>query len=163
MRQSGVSLLELIIAIVFVVSILTMMALFIPRASQSAFENRQRWQASEIARAQIESWKGTTYSLIPVTAADPLVFSDTSANGCNCQDAVYDPPSPSLSSTTVIGSNISYGVQSCINFVDLTGGVWQSKCPAAGFDTNTKSVHVRIAWKNNVTTLYTESEILINR
>jgi len=163
LNTKGVSLLELIIAIVFIVFVLLMMGLFVPRATKLALDNRLRWQGSELSRARIEQIKTQPYSLITVTTNTNPPFPSIAANGCDCRKVDMSQEDPMLNPTHIDASSTTYTVQSCINYVDITGGGWQSKCPTGTLDTGTKAIRVYTSWKSGNQVHATESELLVSR
>jgi Tfp pilus assembly protein PilV len=142
-RTSGLTLIEVLLATVIVVTVGLSLSVFAPRAIKSIAKIHTRSVATSLASTRVEDTKARPYAVIPVTPDGPY-FSGTSPIGaCDCSSVDFTQPIPS--SETVSVGQIAYTRQTCINYVRKTIlGTWQSNCTN---DTGVKQIVTNISWR----------------
>ena len=162
LNRSGVSLIELILAVVLVTIAVLSLSLFFPRSTQVLVANRQSWYATNLATSKIQEIRKSPYTVIPLT--DPSVLP---AN-CNCKTAIFSTAGfdnatviasatpPQVLAQTDVHNAITYHTQVCIAYV--APGTWATSCTS---DQNLKNIRVRVSWdfKGETKTLDMESVV----
>jgi Tfp pilus assembly protein PilV len=162
--KKGLSLIELIVALVVAITSILAIAAVFPKASQSITANRQRLIASNLAAAKMEEIQKAPYGIITPTVESTVYFiaSGIAHLGCDCNtDAanigLIPPPNTLIgtqpASDSVSQSGVVYTRSVCINQLDWNSvlGVWQANCPQSvvGWsETGLKNVRVRVSWQS---------------
>ncbi|OGR89098.1 MAG: hypothetical protein A2992_01235 [Elusimicrobia bacterium RIFCSPLOWO2_01_FULL_59_12] len=143
----GTTLVELLIAMVILVSAVMTITLTFPRASASITGSRRHWIAGNLAASQVEMLKQQPYAYIrPNPASDFGMVAD-----CDC--AAMDMAAIPTTGAVMVESGITYTSKICINLVDRdptasTG--WRSFCPdptdMVGTDKGLKNIYVQVRW-----------------
>src|SRR5262249_5717459 len=137
MNHSGVSLVELLLAIFLTTAAVMTISMTFPQVSKGILSDRQRWIAAGLANSRIETIRSQPSSLIDATEAGEFVGTTAS---CNCQvdDFTLIPSTQSqLAGTTMT-------MATCVNYVSRGGSTWNPQCPPN--DTGYKSILVRVWW-----------------
>jgi len=171
MGIKGVSLVELLVATVIVVVVMSSMSLFFPKASKAAFMSRYIATGKNLATGKIQEIKQDPYALVPLTyagAPSPYTHSFTypgnpnGPNGCDC--SLENPDSyPVLDQLTDNG--VTFTRRLCINLVYRNGSNWSSYCPASdgSNDTGLKNIRVRVSWAAGTSAQSIDAESMVNR
>lgn len=140
-RQAGVSLIEVLIATVFISIVVIASAFFISKSTQNQVRNDTRNFAATQMNSTLSSLKSRPYLLVTPTPAG--AYFPVAAN-CDCSSADFT----TLPSTqTITDGKVLYTQAVCINLVKRTAaGAWQSQCPGTT-DTGLKNVVVSTTWK----------------
>jgi len=142
--QSGLSLLELLMAICVTVIVVTTLSVSFSIGSKHMLLNRQRWLATRLANTQIQALKSQPYAYLDTTdttfppASYPLIFTASNTT-CDCNQVDFS----TLPSTSTQASGVTFNMATCINFVNL--GTWIPQCASAG-DTGNKQLLVHVWW-----------------
>jgi Tfp pilus assembly protein PilV len=161
--QNGLSLIELLVALVLAITSILAIAAVIPKASQSITANRQRIIASNLAAAKMAEIQKAPYGIIypTVESASYFVTSGILHVGCDCnKDAQYIdsiPAGATLIGTqpvkdTVTQNSVVYTRSVCINQLNwnLLTSVWEANCPQTvpvWKETGLKNIRVRVSWQ----------------
>lgn len=173
MGVRGVTLIELMAAVVLVTFVVSGMSLFMPRASKAAVTNRYLATAKNMATGKIQELKQKPYAYIaPTPLVGPLSFAFpySVANGLLCDCSQENPDGfPSDPNTDVLVDNgVTFTRRTCINLVKRASGAgstWQADCLAAdgSNDTGLKNIRVRVTYPFGGTTKSVDAESLVSR
>ena len=157
----GVSLIELIIAIVILSVAVVIISLTFPRVSLTLTHNRQRMVASNFGASRMEELKQETY--------DYLIVNDQTNFGsdltCDCR-LVNFGAFPSTD-TFLVDGGITFTRKTCVHLVDTSASPPTSACPddplTSATDKGTKNIRVYVSWTSGGKNYSTESESLVSR
>jgi type II secretory pathway pseudopilin PulG len=161
-RQRGVTLLELLIAVVMIIAAVVMISMTFPKAAKSVTSNRQHWVASSFANSRVQDLKQQRYPLVlPTDAAD--FGADATCNCANLNMAAY-----ARIDAQTVDSGVTYTRKICINLLDRDGaGNWVSNCPNPNdyqaSDKGLKRVRIFVTWTSTSNTYKTETETMVSR
>jgi type II secretory pathway pseudopilin PulG len=156
---SGVSLLEVLIAVVMVTISVVMMSLLFPKTSKSIVVNRQRLAATTLAASRIEDIKRLPYLYVDTTTASTAYFSSIVDPGCDCAAVTNFAALPNAE--VIPSTGTTYNRYTCINFVTFNvGGSSQAYCQT---DTGYKYIKVRVAWKSGTDTFFIDQDSSVTR
>lgn len=179
-KESGVSLFELIIAVVMVSIGMIVVTLVFPKATASISSSRRRVIASNFAAARIQEFKDLPYSLVQPTAANAtnfLVAGNWEAptvpptpGKCDCSQENLSGAQFQETTSSFTDSSVPFTRYVCINLVarNAAGTGWTAYCPngliggAQGADQGLKSIRVRVQWAtvNQTSSLDMESMVM---
>jgi Tfp pilus assembly protein PilV len=136
----GTSLVEVIMAVTFVIIIAVAISLTFPKASKSQLGSRHRFLATGLATSKIEEIKKQVYDYIPTTPANAPYLSTT----CDCAQADYSVWNAAWTEKVQTAST-SFEVKWCIGYVaSAGGGSWTPSCTS---DQGYKNIRVRVSWR----------------
>ena len=149
----GVSLIELILAIVVVTCVMVGLSMGFSSASVSMVQNRQQSLAVSLAQDQIAMTKSNPYDLLHTTEEDyPLAMAGNAS--CDCAQADY---TRILSATTIAASSTTFTAATCVSFVQY--GTWLPQCTG---DTGYKKTMVQVWWsQGNQSGTVTQQSMLL--
>lgn len=113
--QGGVSLVEVVVAACLLILSLTALLVLFSRTSQSAEAAKRQINALQIARAELEQFRATTYSNITTYAAVPLTNGYFAALGGKKQCTVVE-----TNNYKEIALSISWQSSANVRFVTQT-------------------------------------------
>jgi Tfp pilus assembly protein PilE len=174
-NKRGVTLLELMIAVVMVSGVVITLAILVPKASANITNNRRRFLASNFAAADIQQIKEQPYALISssptATTGYFPVSGITNPGGCDCS---RENMSGMPVDATYTEDGVTYTRTICINLVNHNPAPppnWTSYCPnnpltafpfsPTGPDFGLKNIRVQVSWtyNGNTQTFDTESQV----
>lgn len=153
----GVTLIELLASVAIMVIVVSSISTLFPKVSRAITANRQRLVATQLAQVLMQQAKRFPYTLLDPTPENAANFPGgigTAASMCDCNSANF---SVLPGSSTVMVNNVAYAQATCVSYFDPAGQV--SYCPSALgtanllTDPGLKTVHVRVSWNANNTTL----------
>ncbi len=158
--QAGVSLIELMIAVVMVSAVVAMLSLLFPKSSRSMVTSRQRLAATNFASSKVEDVKKQPYTYIDVSAVTtPAPPAAWITGGCNCNAVDYTtfPWEAVIPST-----GTTYTRYVCVSYVSYNP-LTQTWTPQCAGDTGYKNVHVHVSWPSEADTLFIDQESMATR
>jgi hypothetical protein len=156
MRQDGVSLVELLLAISLVIGVVITLSLAFPKASANGIQIRQRAVAANLASSKIQILKSQPYDFLDATDTQFPAFNA----GCDCRTVDF-ASFANLPSTMTVTDGATYTVAACVHVVG-GGGAWPSQCLTSG-DTGYKNIVVNVQWTNGSTTYSVTQQSVITR
>jgi len=178
-QENGVSLFELLIAIIIVPVSVMSMSVFFPKVYHSIIASNYRQHAKSIAATAMQEVKEKPYQyLIPNLYTDFPVGTNPAAGGKGCDCNSWDMLSLPAVSTVVNG--ITYQQRQCINLVNRAtsgpdAGTWIAYCPdtpltpgdpntgTGGTDFGLKNIRILVTWTLGSSTQSLELESVVNR
>jgi prepilin-type N-terminal cleavage/methylation domain-containing protein len=178
LSPKGVTLLELMIAVVMVSIGLIVVTLVFPKATANISSNRRRVIASNFASSRIQEFKDLPYALViptPATGANfpnsgATISTPPTAGKCDCSAEDLSGAQFQEVSSSFTESSVTFTRYVCINLVtrNAAGTGWTSYCPNGqiggtnGADQGLKSIRVRVSWVTGkqTNTLDTESMVM---
>ena len=160
LNNRGVTLLELLIAVILVIVVVSSLTYLFPTTSRAIVVNRQRMTAGHLAQVLMDRTKKTPFDLLTPSTESNFTASGTGAGGgkCSCSADILNMPV----TTTNIG-NVTYTQQVCINLMDQT---MQSFCPsdpgmANMSNLSLKHIRVRVSWPAATSVSSTELDSMV--
>ena len=154
--ERGITLVEIIIATVILVTVATSISLFARQAMRAITKNHARAAAIPLASTRISDVASHPYALIPVTPDGPSGNDYFTGGSCDCSTVNWDttggiPGAANMtSSETITVGGLNFTRQTCVNYVtelpSPAGPVWQSYCPTSTNDTGMKQIITRLSW-----------------
>jgi len=134
--QKGISLIELIAAVVIFITVVLTLALMIPRMSANAVDNHAQSAAANLLAGKIQELQAQPYPILQTTYetlgggpwfanTNPPTAQDT----CDCGSADYALLS---SSDQVIVDGIAFNRYWCIDSIQNAAGAWHAYCVPPG-------------------------------
>ena len=174
-EEAGVSLIELILAVVLMSGAVLGLSLFFPKSNQVLVDSRQSWYATNLATSKIQEIKKSPYSVIPLTGNGVLPTNCDCATA-NFSTAGFDAATVIASATpaqpldqTDVHDGISYHTQVCINYVAPGGAAtpWAPACPPpvgpANADQGLKNIRVHVTWTFHGDTKNLDMQSIVTR
>src|ERR1019366_3067884 len=126
MGNRGVTLIELLVAVVMVTFVVAGISTFLPKASRAAVTNQYLTKAKNMATSKIQEIKQLQYAYVDLTPTTPVGFPFPVAQatapplpGCDCNAANVDPNTyaqyPPLADPPVVDGPVTYTRGVCIN------------------------------------------------
>jgi hypothetical protein len=165
---NGVSLIELLAAVILATMVTITLSLALPRSSAHIIQNQISAVATNLAASQIAYMSDQTYASIYTSDVDPQFSNNArtsfSSSGCDCSK-----PQPGFSwdwsqfpsTSTVLGST-TYSTATCVNYIFRFAGNWQPQCATSG-DTGYKEILVHVTWTNGAQTYSTTQATTMTR
>jgi hypothetical protein len=140
-RVRGVTLIELLLAIVLLSGVAGMIGHFFPSAFRSLYGEKRRTVAKHLAASRMEDAKQRPFLYITPTPDGPYF---PVANTCDCRNINF--ADPAMPFQTVVVDSMTYTRRTCINLLDRVGGAWTPSCPTGGLGPPYKLIRVRVSW-----------------
>jgi Tfp pilus assembly protein PilV len=166
-ENSGATLIEVLLAVVLTVLMVSAVAILIPKSATVLTMSRQKWMGSSFAATRIQQIMSQPYDFVQVTPVDLANFPKSGiawTGGCDCSKE--DMATYPVDSSTV-QDGVTYTSRSCINLeeYDTVNSKWISHCQnnTDATDTGMKNVRVRVEWSLGNKAFSTETESVIRR